>query len=103
MYPMGDRGPPQSLTYRANDRIPIPAHFSGGNHVLTPRPRIRILAGKPARLFAVFSLLLLTAFTTLGLPARAQQPKIANVPDNPYGVNVFLHKEVEAWKIEKTL
>lgn len=24
-------------------------------------------------------------------------------PDNPYGVNVFLHKEVETWKIERTL
>jgi hypothetical protein len=24
-------------------------------------------------------------------------------PDNPYGVNVFLHKEVEPWKIEQTL
>src|SRR5688500_19362144 len=24
-------------------------------------------------------------------------------PDNPYGVNLFLHKEVEPWKIEKTL
>jgi hypothetical protein len=25
------------------------------------------------------------------------------VPDNPYGVNLFLHKEVELWKIEETL
>jgi hypothetical protein len=42
-------------------------------------------------------------------PARAQTDPtptpggIANVPDNPYGVNVFLHKEVEVWKIEQTL
>lgn len=28
---------------------------------------------------------------------------IPNIPDNPYGVNVFLNKEVEDWKIEQTL
>jgi hypothetical protein len=38
---------------------------------------------------------------------RAQtQPgggEVPFTPENPYGVNVFLHKEVEAWKIEETL
>lgn len=32
----------------------------------------------------------------------AQSSPVA-LPDNPYGVNVFLHKEVEPWKIEQTL
>ena len=34
---------------------------------------------------------------------QANQANIPNIPQNPYGVNVFLHKEVEQWKIEKTL
>ncbi len=36
---------------------------------------------------------------TAAVPVRAQAAAVTN----PYGVNVFLHKEVEAWKIEKTL
>ncbi len=33
----------------------------------------------------------------------AQPDAIPNIPDNPYGVNVFLDKEVEPWKVEQTL
>lgn len=35
--------------------------------------------------------------------ARQSQSKIPYIPDNPFGVNVFLQKEVEPWKIEQTL
>ncbi len=40
---------------------------------------------------------------TTPTPAPAGGGTITNIPDNPYGVNVFLHKEVEGWKIEQTL
>lgn len=33
----------------------------------------------------------------------AAQSKIKYTPENPFGVNVFLQKEVEPWKIEQTL
>lgn len=45
---------------------------------------------------------------TEGTPRAGTQPGPAGgdspyVPENPYGVNLFLHKEVESWKIEETL
>jgi polysaccharide biosynthesis protein PslG len=36
-------------------------------------------------------------------PASAKPQAAPILADNPYGVNVFLNKEVEAWKIDKTL
>lgn len=68
--------------------------------------RVRIHGGLPARLSAVAILFSLCAasLAPVSQPADAQtKGKIPNIPDNPFGVNVFLHKEVEAWKIEKTL
>lgn len=79
----------------------------------------RIYNNKTNRQARIFLLLLLLA-TSLGVllvPAHAQPAtipvsgqsaqtgsgSIPNIPDNPYGVNVFLHKEVETWKIEQTL
>ena len=39
-----------------------------------------------------------------GWLARVGEAQSAPIlPDNPYGVNVFLNKEVETWKIDKTL
>ena len=35
--------------------------------------------------------------------AHLTRQTFPNTPDNPYGANVFLHKEVEPWKIEQTL
>lgn len=56
---------------------------------------------RAGRIVALF----LLAFSSLAAgfaPAFAQGKPRAQ-PDNPYGVNVFLHKEVEPWKIEQTL
>src|SRR5439155_18188409 len=86
----------------------ITPHFSGGMHILTSR--VHIHGGLLARLSALFVLLTFYAAWVVpaAVPAGAQSKdtpaagsdgQIANVPDNPYGVNVFLHKEVEAWKI----
>ncbi|MEO8285411.1 MAG: cellulase family glycosylhydrolase [Chloroflexota bacterium] len=50
--------------------------------------------------------LLLTVLSLAGwraAPASARPAAAQDIPDNPYGVNVFLHKEVEEWKIEQTL
>ncbi|MFL5731759.1 MAG: cellulase family glycosylhydrolase, partial [Chloroflexia bacterium] len=70
--------------------------------------RVPSRGGRLPRLLALLLILLLYITATLPAvqPAGAQSgggSKIANIPDNPYGVNVFLHKEVEAWKIEETL
>jgi hypothetical protein len=81
-------------------------------HILTSRVHIHV--GLLAQLSALFVLLSFYAAWVVpaAVPAGAQSKdtpaagsdgQIANVPDNPYGVNVFLHKEVEAWKIEQTL
>lgn len=43
----------------------------------------------------------LFALASPGITAPVEQSQ--HIPANPYGVNVFLHKEVEAWKIEQTL
>jgi polysaccharide biosynthesis protein PslG len=37
------------------------------------------------------------------MTAAGSGAAVADIPENPYGVNVFLHKEVETWKIEETL
>ncbi|MDQ6694917.1 MAG: cellulase family glycosylhydrolase [Chloroflexota bacterium] len=54
-----------------------------------------------ARIAALFFLMLLYtgSYVSFQPPAQAQSAK----PDNQYGVNVFLHKEVETVKIERTL
>ncbi|MEO5952991.1 MAG: hypothetical protein ABIQ44_11055, partial [Chloroflexia bacterium] len=50
------------------------------------------------------ALLLVPAFAgVMGVPASARTQAAPVVPENPYGVNLFLHKEVEIWKIEETL
>jgi hypothetical protein len=51
-------------------------------------------------------ILLLIALLSIfagSLPASAKPQAAPILADNPYGVNVFLNKEVEAWKIDKTL
>jgi polysaccharide biosynthesis protein PslG len=66
-------------------------------------PRARTKSNIAARLPA---LLLVTSFF-LAIPwhssAQTEGGSGATVPENSYGVNVFLHKEVEEWKIDKTL
>lgn len=52
------------------------------------------------RIAALLSLLVLI-LPVLASAAPATQPK--PIPENPYGVNIFLHKEVEPWKQEETL
>jgi hypothetical protein len=56
--------------------------------------------GAASSLVALF-LLLVSVAPFIGR-VQAQSSTVAR-PDNPYGVNVFLHKEVEPWKIEQTL
>jgi hypothetical protein len=60
--------------------------------------------------FTTALFLLVSSLSLTTLPSHAQVPgtnptggDIPHIPENPYGVNVFLHKEVEAWKIEETL
>ncbi|HKP54565.1 MAG TPA: hypothetical protein VJ183_18160 [Chloroflexia bacterium] len=54
---------------------------------------------RAASSFAALFLLLASLVPFVGR-VEAQQ---VGPPENPYGVNVFLHKEVEPWKIEQTL
>lgn len=59
-----------------------------------------------SRKYPRLTALLSTLFLILPILASTSsfaltQPK--PVPDNPYGVNLFLHKEVEPWKLEETL
>ncbi len=58
-------------------------------------------ARRPARLLAA----LLLAFFALATPlySGTTQAQSTTRPANPYSVNLFLHKEVEPWKIEQTL
>jgi len=75
--------------------------------------RVPVQSHSLVRLLALVVLLSLNvaSASSLSHPANAQTKrtptpkttKIPFIPDNPYGVNVFLHKEVEPWKIEKTL
>lgn len=58
-------------------------------------------AHKPARPLALLFLLLVSLAPFIGR-VQAQSSTVPQ-PENPYGVNVFLHKEVEPWKIEETL
>ena len=60
------------------------------------------LARKTPRTWPLAWLALLLVSLSPVSPVRAQETEIPR-PDNPYGVNLFLHKEVEPWKIEKTL
>jgi hypothetical protein len=60
-------------------------------------PRSRKLSR--AWLLATLALVITTLSPHLALAQDESPPQ----PDNPYGVNLFLHKEVEPWKIEKTL
>ena len=60
------------------------------------------------RLSPYSKLVTLLSLAFLLLPALASatpliqaQPK--PIPDNPYGANLFLHKEVEPWKLEETM
>lgn len=57
--------------------------------------------GRLVKLPALLSLILLCMpfLSVASTPAHAQLTTV----DNPYGVNIFLHKEVEPWKIEQTL
>ena len=57
-----------------------------------------------ARFAAVLPVLALLAASVVGAfrPAAAQT-EAGQPVDNPYSVNVFLHKEVEEWKIDRTL
>lgn len=66
------------------------------NYVTKARTSIRAARGLAALLLLVGFFL---SFVSRG---SAQANPIAQ-PENPYGVNVFLHKEVEPWKIEQTL
>jgi polysaccharide biosynthesis protein PslG len=59
---------------------------------------------KGAALWLLVTLASLLSLSPLSPSARtAAQGEAPPRPDNPYGVNLFLHKEVEPWKIEKTL
>jgi hypothetical protein len=49
------------------------------------------------------ALLVLVSILGWAWPALARPQAAPIVPGNPYGVNLFLHKEVEVWKIEETL
>ena len=51
----------------------------------------------------VLMLIALLSILAAALPASARPQAAPILPDNPYGVNVFLNKEVETWKIDKTL
>lgn len=51
---------------------------------------------------AVLLIALLSILASAGY-ASAKPQAAPILADNPYGVNVFLNKEVEAWKIDKTL
>lgn len=48
-------------------------------------------------------LFVLAVSSVVGMPAAARTGAAQIVAENPYGVNLFLHKEVEIWKIEETL
>jgi hypothetical protein len=52
---------------------------------------------------SVLILIALLSILAAALPASARPQSAPILPDNPYGVNVFLNKEVETWKIDKTL
>ncbi len=69
---------------------------------MTSRTHIlnRRLQGAASSLAALF-LLLASLLPFVGRVAAQSSP--TSTPANPYGVNVFLHKEVEPWKIEQTL
>jgi hypothetical protein len=62
------------------------------------------------RLLRIIGLFLVAALVASPLAAGEHTPNTANaqeeikyIPENPYGVNVFLQKEVEPWKVEQTL
>ena len=63
----------------------------------------RFVANKLSQLASILALLSLLCLIlpVFASAAPAAQPK--PIPENPYGVNLFLHKEVEAWKLEETL
>ncbi len=66
---------------------------------------IPLAHGRPVGLPALLTLLVGLTLTT-ALPAGAQTGARGTIPHtdvNPYGANVFLHKEVEAVKVAKTL
>jgi len=52
-------------------------------------------------LAAKIAALLLLLVTAAGpaVAAFARPNAIPDIPDNPYGVNVFLNKEAEPWKV----
>ncbi len=58
---------------------------------------------RTARLLSLLLLIFFSAVSTPVASILARPSAIPNIPDNPYGVNVFLNKEVEEWKIEQTL
>ncbi len=67
---------------------------------MTPRAR------NHARFAVLLPAVVLLAASLVGAarPSLAQNQTEGGQPvDNPYSVNVFLHKEVEEWKIDKTL
>lgn len=57
-------------------------------------------AGRPLRLIAA---LLLVFLSLAAIRTGTIQAQSSLIPANPYGVNLFLNKEVEPWKIEQTL
>lgn len=58
----------------------------------------------PRHRIAALALLLALSFASVfNRPASARSETAQTAPENPYGVNLFLHKEVEIWKIEETL
>ncbi len=71
--------------------------------------RTRNKAAQPGRLhisrityhISIIAVLISLFAASSSAIARSQAAPI--VPDNPYGVNVFLDKEVEEWKIDETL
>lgn len=60
--------------------------------------------GKALTLPALLSLILLSMpFLSVASGLALAQSAQPVTVDNPYGVNIFLHKEVEPWKLEQTL
>jgi hypothetical protein len=63
-----------------------------------------ILKVKGNRAWSLVAALLLAFLSMSGaLDATGTQAQTELRPANPYGVNIFLHKEVEEWKIDQTL
>ena len=83
------------------------SHISYTSRTLCTSQALYVRRRSNIRLLLPSLALLLASTGLMVVPVRgavpAQPPTFQARPANPYGTNVFLHKEVEEWKIEKTL